>query len=131
MTRAYAKAKDGKASDYWVSSVQFLIRKDGIFDETIDILESLARMVIVGGAWPFDQEETNRIWERIRRTNRLIDFALDSVVSGFHIPTADTDTDLARRLAKPTKEEMGELLQRARTKRRIKSKQGKRQRAFR
>jgi hypothetical protein len=82
LTRAYSKAEDSKASDYWLSTVQFLTRKDGVFDKTVEILESLAHKVVVGGgAWPFDQEETNRIWERIRGTIRLIDFALDSVAS--------------------------------------------------
>jgi hypothetical protein len=84
LTRAYSKAEDSKVSAYWFSSVQFLTRKDGVFDQTIEVLESLARNVIIGGrAWPFGPEETKRIWERIRGTNKLIDFALDSVVSRF------------------------------------------------
>lgn len=60
--------------------------------------------------WPFDQAETKRIWERIRRTNTSLDFALDSVVSRFHIPITGTDADLTRRLAKSTKHEMRESL---------------------
>ena len=81
LRRAHSKAEDSKASDYWFSSVQFLTRQDGVFDQTTEVLESMARKVTVRTAWPFDQGETKRIWERIRGTNKLLDFALDSVES--------------------------------------------------
>ena len=81
LSRAYSKAQDSNASHYWFSSVQFLTRQDGVFDQTTEVLESMARKVTVRTAWPFDQGETKRIWERIRGTNKLLDFALDSVES--------------------------------------------------
>jgi hypothetical protein len=111
LTRAYSKAGDSNASAYFVSTVQFLARQDSVFDQTTEVLDSLARYV-TGSVrpWPFDQAETKRIWERIRRTNTSLDFALDSVVSRFHIPITGTDADLTRRLAKSTKHEMRESL---------------------
>jgi hypothetical protein len=81
LTRAYSKAGDSNAnaSAYWFSSIQFMTQPDGVFDQTTEVLESLARN-LGGRAWPFDQGEAKRMGERIRRTNKLIDFALDSVV---------------------------------------------------
>jgi hypothetical protein len=131
LKRAYSKAGDSNNSAYWFSSMQSLTCTDGGFDQTTEVLESLA-CNLGGRAWPFDQEEAKRIWGRIRRTNTLIDFALDSVVSRFfHMHTTDTDADLAGRVAKRTKQEMGESLERLwKTERRIKSEQRKRRRVF-
>ena len=97
LRRAYSI--DGNASAYWSSSIQFLTRRDSVFDQTTEVLDSLIRRL--GGVdWPFGKPEAKRMWERIRRTNTSLDFALDSVVSRFHIPTTDTDADIARRLAR-------------------------------